>query len=396
MWYKKKLSEKLTPDARSILEENMSEKAKSVRIFSYGSNMNENKFRGDMKSKIGLINKTKATLNDFKRTLNNDSERHGVAFSICSSPGSKVEGICHDIPIELLEDFLRKEGVLKMDNPSYRLIKVSIPNQCEPILTLLGLKPISLNALRLRKAKLALKYVKESIEGAEFCNVEHSDMVEMKKKLEDLIRTKKNKKMNNCPFCRYQNNGRKLDYDNKYFYLVVPREPAMYGHVLVVSKNQNDKHAEDIADPRLSQEQLKSMIIATQLLSRWMKKELKYQGKRIEKVYVLTQCETPHFHFHLKPRYENEDSGDLFLCFKELEELSWCTENSQSAEKNREGLKRLQEIELGLCKHKTMLNLGQWARENPEREKFVEKIEKKVNDLINKHRPELDAIKEKT
>jgi len=91
----------------------------------------------------------------------------------------------------LLEDFLEKEGVLKEDTPNYRLIKVPIPNQNEPILTLCGLKPISLDKLSLEKAKRALNYVKESIQGAECCDVEHSDMIEMKKKLEDFIRSKK-------------------------------------------------------------------------------------------------------------------------------------------------------------------------------------------------------------
>lgn len=182
--------EKMSPDSRSVLEDCISEKAKSVRFFSYGSNMNEKKFKGDMKGKIGLVNKTTTTLAGFKRTLSNDSKKHGVAFSIHCSSGDEVEGICHGIPIELLEDFLGKEGVLKGDASSYRLIKVSIPNQNEPILTLCGLESISLDKLSLQKAKLALNYVKESIQGAECCDAEHSDMTDMKNELEDIIRAK--------------------------------------------------------------------------------------------------------------------------------------------------------------------------------------------------------------
>jgi len=182
---------KMTPDSRSVLEECTAVKANSVRFFSYGSNMNEKKFTHDMKNKIGLVNKTTVTLTGFKRTLSNDSEGHGAAFSIRASPSDRVEGVCHDIPIELLEVFLRKEGVLKGDAPSYRLIKVSIPYQKEPILTLCGLKPVSLDRLSLSKAKKALNYVKESIKGAECNDVEHSDMVEMKRELKDIIKTKR-------------------------------------------------------------------------------------------------------------------------------------------------------------------------------------------------------------
>ena len=202
--------------------------------------------------------------------------------------------------------------------------------------------------------------------------------------------------MSDCPFCKYQNNGKKLDYQNEYFYIVVPREPAMYGHVLVVSKNQDDKHVEDIADPKLSQKQLKSMIVATQILSKWMKKELCHRGKHVEKVYVLTECdnENSHFHFHLKPRYANEETGDVFLCLKELEEARWTTEDSQTTNRNLEGFERLQRIELGLCKHRNMIKNGRWTRGNQERKAFIGKIEKRLNRLLEELRSELDAIGE--
>jgi diadenosine tetraphosphate (Ap4A) HIT family hydrolase len=200
--------------------------------------------------------------------------------------------------------------------------------------------------------------------------------------------------MSGCHFCDYQNNGRKLNYENEHFYLAVPREPAMYGHVLVVSKKTGDGHAEDIADPKLSPEQLKSMVTAVQLLARWMKNEIRYEGKDIKKVYVLTQCETPHFHFHLKPKYKGDESGDVFLCLKELDELSWITSESQTKEdKCIEGLKRLQRIELGLCEHRDTMNKGLWARENTERMAFTDKIATDMEALIKKHRSELDSLK---
>jgi hypothetical protein len=101
-----------------------------------------------------------------------------------------VEGICHDVPTESLEDFLRKEGVLERNNPSYRLIKVSIPNEKEPVLTLCGLKPTSVERLSLDKARETLDYLEKSITGARCCEIDHSDMIETKKKLYKLIKNK--------------------------------------------------------------------------------------------------------------------------------------------------------------------------------------------------------------
>jgi len=154
--------------------------------------MDESKFRQDMKGKIGLVNRTTVTLTGFKRTLSNDSKRHGIAFSISCSPEDKVEGICHDIPIELLEDFLEKEGVLKKNDPSYRVIKVTIPDQNEPILTLCGLKSKSIGQFTLEEAKEALKYVEKSIKGAECCNINPLDMKKNKEELQEFIKTKEN------------------------------------------------------------------------------------------------------------------------------------------------------------------------------------------------------------
>lgn len=141
------LLDKMAPDSRSTLEKCLLKKARSVRFFSYGSNLNENKFRKDINEKIGLVNKTTVTLAGFKRTLSNKSKNQGIAFSISCSPENKVEGICHDIPIALLEDFLKKEGVLKKD-PSYRVIEVTIPDQNEPILTLCGLKSTTIEDIK--------------------------------------------------------------------------------------------------------------------------------------------------------------------------------------------------------------------------------------------------------
>jgi hypothetical protein len=186
-----KMLEKMAPDSRSTLEECIMKRAQSVRFFSYGSNMNEGKFREDMGGEIGLVNRTTVVLTGFKRTLSNGSRR-GIAFSISCSPEDKVEGICHDIPIEHLERFLKKEGVLKKDDPSYRIIKVTIPDQNEPILTLCGLKSKSIEQLGLEEAKKTLEYVKKSIKGAECCNINPLDMKKNKEELQKFIKTKRN------------------------------------------------------------------------------------------------------------------------------------------------------------------------------------------------------------
>lgn len=177
---------KMAMDSRSVLLDYIADKIESFRFFSYGSNMNEEKFREDMKEagkEIGLINPKKRNLLGFKRTLSNKSRHHGIAFSICGSASAQVEGICHDIPTDALKAFLKKEGLLQKI-PSYKFIMVSVADEDEPILTLLGLKPTLLEQLSLGDRKKALSYLNESIKGAKHFEVEHSDMLEAKNTLE--------------------------------------------------------------------------------------------------------------------------------------------------------------------------------------------------------------------
>jgi len=177
---------KMAMDSRSVLLDYIADKIESFRFFSYGSNMNEEKFREDMKEagkEIGLINDKKRKLSGFKRTLSNKSRYHGIAFSICGSASAEVEGICHDIPTDALKAFLKKEGLLQKI-PSYKLIMVSVADEDEPILTLLGLKPTLLEQLSPGDRKKALSYLNESIKGAKHFEVEHSDMLEAKNTLE--------------------------------------------------------------------------------------------------------------------------------------------------------------------------------------------------------------------
>lgn len=175
------------------ISESMPNGAISLRFFSYGSNMNEEKVREDTRKKgyeFGLENAERRILEGYKRVLGNISANHGLAFTICPSEERKVEGICHDVPIEGIKAFLRKEGVLSID-PSYELIMVSVPGEDHPVLTLRGLKPSSFENL-VGKLKLkAFCYMCLTIEGAKRWNVDYSDILEVKKISKNLEQTEK-------------------------------------------------------------------------------------------------------------------------------------------------------------------------------------------------------------
>jgi hypothetical protein len=171
-----------------------------VRFFSYGSNMNEKKFKADMEKRAEELNLNlseedrakleldksaiKRVLLNFRRELSNESQ-HGRAFSIYPSLDDTVEGICHDIAVSVLPIFLEKEGLCSSKGtPSYKLIRVSVLGEDKEVLTLLGLKPKPIEYLKLEnKLEETRKYVEKSIKGAESFSVECSDMIEVKKRL---------------------------------------------------------------------------------------------------------------------------------------------------------------------------------------------------------------------
>jgi hypothetical protein len=195
--------ENLADDSKSALIEYLAEHTENVRFFSYGSNMNKEKFRKDMKNaadelKLTLSEKEenrleldkfaeKRVLEGFNRQLSNKSIKHGRAFSICCSVGSSVEGICHNIYVSVLPAFLKKEGLFSPSGkPSYKLIKVRVLGEEKKVFTLLGLKPKPLKEIG-KKAQNAWDYVNKSIEGAKTFGVNHSDMIDDKKFLEKKI-----------------------------------------------------------------------------------------------------------------------------------------------------------------------------------------------------------------
>ncbi|MGD0204651.1 MAG: hypothetical protein ABSC20_12215 [Candidatus Bathyarchaeia archaeon] len=103
---------KLAIDTQLNLFDYLQNRAEHVRFFSYGSNMNKEKFADDMcnaanELKLTSEDKTKLeldpyaikrTLLDFRRELSNESQL-GRAFSIYPSENEKVEGICHNIDV---------------------------------------------------------------------------------------------------------------------------------------------------------------------------------------------------------------------------------------------------------------------------------------------------------
>ncbi|MGA3289918.1 MAG: gamma-glutamylcyclotransferase family protein [Candidatus Bathyarchaeia archaeon] len=161
----------------------------TLRFFSYGSNMNEEKFKEDTRQagfEFGLVNVKKATLQGYKRILGNRSKRHGLAFTICLSENDMTEGICHDIPIAGLEAFLKKEGVL-LDEPSYELLIVRVLEEETPVLTLKGLKPSNVDKLNREQMLQAYCYLCKTLEGAKRWNVNCSDIMSMKENLHEKL-----------------------------------------------------------------------------------------------------------------------------------------------------------------------------------------------------------------
>jgi hypothetical protein len=193
--------EKLASDSMLTLLVYVGDRVKHVRFFSYGSNMNKKKFKADMEEaaeklelKLSKKDKDKLELDkfavkrvllNFKRELSNESKLHGRAFSIYPSLNNSVEGICHNIAVSVLPVFLKKEGLCpSKGTPSYKLIRVNVLGENKEVLTLLGLKPIPIEHLKLEnKIKDVIKYVEDSIKGAESFGVEHTDMTEVKKRL---------------------------------------------------------------------------------------------------------------------------------------------------------------------------------------------------------------------
>jgi hypothetical protein len=152
----------------TVLADFISERMDAIRFFSYGSNMNEKDFESEMKKqgyKLSLEKAEKRVLLGYRRALDNKSTTHGLACSIHRHKLHRVEGICHDVPIKAIGAFASKEGLFNW-RPKYKLIKVKVEREQEPVLSLEGLSKWSWEKVGDLKKQKVLEYVKTSLEGA--------------------------------------------------------------------------------------------------------------------------------------------------------------------------------------------------------------------------------------
>jgi diadenosine tetraphosphate (Ap4A) HIT family hydrolase len=164
-------------------------------------------------------------------------------------------------------------------------------------------------------------------------------------------------------------------------WVFVPREPAAFGHIIVVS----GKHYKDISDPGLLEDTgyLKKMMKIINELAIKMK-GLTRKGKKCERVYVSTLCETEnfHLHFHLIPRFEDDNMGFAFLFETELESARWLLKEGSKGDKNADGYKRVKATEVLAARHRSLLEKDDWARSDLEREKAIEKTKKCIDNIL--------------
>lgn len=190
-------------------------------------------------------------------------------------------------------------------------------------------------------------------------------------------------KLEKCKFCKesfkVKNRWRMLKkYANKYVWAMIPKEPATFGHVVVFS----GKHFDDIADPKLTQKSLNEVVKVVHTLSSKIREKLKHLGKRVEKVYVVTICETPHLHFHLIPRYEEDNTGYAFLFEKELEETRWPKKEEKKTDTTLRGRKRIEGMEGVLQHHRSLIKLDKWAKTSEERRKYIAEMKKEIDKIL--------------
>lgn len=185
------------------------------------------------------------------------------------------------------------------------------------------------------------------------------------------------------------------------YWVVVPREPATKGHLPVISwKGQAEN--QDIADEELFKdaEHMKEILKLIHKLVHVMKQQLKNNGRRCERVYVATLCETKDFpfHFYLVPRFEGDRRGFAYLFERELEEARWifdCNEKcetdcrsffeqkcSNRYDKIVESSGRIVDAECVLRKHKNLICSDKWVRSNEERKNFVRLVKEEMERIL--------------
>jgi hypothetical protein len=101
----------------------------------------------------------------------------------------------------------------------------------------------------------------------------------------------------------------------------------------------------------------------------------KPDGKKCEKVYLVSECETEKlpFHFHIIPRFKGEKAGHMFLLVKELEEARWLSGDDLGT-KAQDGWERCAKIEAISNYHKSLLLTGNWVKSDEKQTEFIGKI----------------------
>jgi diadenosine tetraphosphate (Ap4A) HIT family hydrolase len=159
-----------------------------------------------------------------------------------------------------------------------------------------------------------------------------------------------------------------LDSDS--CWVVVPHEPAAFGHVVVISWKGYQE--QDITDKGLfiDSKHMQKVIRIIHDLAFTMKSSVtsngETNGKKCEKVYLVSECETKNFpfHFHLIPRFEGEKQGHVFLLEKELEESRWMGKDQNENQ-------RIMDIESILSYYKQILDSGVWKRSKEEQIEYI-------------------------
>jgi diadenosine tetraphosphate (Ap4A) HIT family hydrolase len=164
------------------------------------------------------------------------------------------------------------------------------------------------------------------------------------------------------------------------YWIVVPQEPAVFGHLLVIS--WEDLGEQDITDEGLFTDlmHMQSIIRMIHEVTLKMKNHLTSDGtasgRKCEKVYLISECESPDlpFHFHLIPRFQNDRKGHFYLFEKELEEARWMVGKEGEGEKLADGCCRIANTEALSLFHRYLILSKKWTRDDNERKNSIERI----------------------
>jgi len=196
--------------------------------------------------------------------------------------------------------------------------------------------------------------------------------------------------MSRCFLCdpmNFEAEERKIRLEDRYWYLAVPQEIGVFGQViLIVKRLEGDvNHICDITDPKLVSDpkRMNSILNGIHLVANKIKNELKdMNGREVEKVYVLTQCESnedndSHLHFQMYPRYHCDSTGNEYLYQCEWEEA-----RMQQPPK----IPPCEKINRGMAilnRNKKMIKQGNWVLLEKEKEEKIKSNVEALNQILN-------------